>query len=151
MRQDYEGNPTDVTVQMDANEFFNMLFDRIEACIKGSPQEKLLDVLFGGRVEHQLVSQECEHTSRREEGFFILSLEVKNKRSVLESLQLYVEGEMLEGDNKYFCAECKEKRRTLKRVCVKQLPSTLILHLKRFEFDLDSMRKASAPLRPPRY
>jgi hypothetical protein len=29
----------------------------------------------------------------------------------------------------------------MKRVCIKELPRTLILHLKRFEFDLDFMKK----------
>lgn len=36
-------------------------------------------------------------------------------------------------------ANCKVS--AVKRVCVKQLPPTLILHLKRFEFDLDLMKK----------
>jgi len=30
-------------------------------------------------------------------------LKVKNKKSVLESLDEFVEGEMLEGDNAYLC------------------------------------------------
>ena len=97
--------------------------------------------------------------SEREEKFFTLQLEVKHKRNILESLDLFVEGEMLEGDNKYFCEEANQKVAVIfyciwgvdlnflsqvdamKRVCVKELPRTLILHLKRFEFDLDFMKK----------
>ena len=71
----------------------------------------------------------------------MLSLDVKNKHSILNSLALYTDGELLEGDNKASCSRCNRKTETVKRVCVKTLPPHLILHLKRFEFDLDSMRK----------
>ncbi len=47
--------------------------------------------------------------SEREEKFFTLQLEVKHKRNILESLDLFVEGEMLEGDNKYFCEKANQK------------------------------------------
>ena len=35
-----------------------------------------------------------------------IPLQVKNKASVLESLENFVEGEMLEGDNAYHCEKC---------------------------------------------
>lgn len=50
-----------------------------------------------------------------------------------------VQGEMLEGDNAYFCEKCDKKVDTLKRQCIKRLPRFLILPLKRFEFDYDRM------------
>lgn len=37
--KDWDGNPTNVLEQMDVEEFFNMLMDRIETAIKGSPQQ----------------------------------------------------------------------------------------------------------------
>lgn len=42
--------------------------------------------------------------SSREEKFFTLSVDVKNKESVEEALALYVKGELLDGENKYNCA-----------------------------------------------
>lgn len=48
---------------------------------------------------------------------------------------------MLSGDNKFLCAPCDKKRDTLKRTCISRLPNVLILHLKRFEFDMEQMRK----------
>lgn len=51
---------------------------------------------------------------------------------------------MLAGDNKFLCAQCNEKRDTLKRTCIARLPNVLFLHLKRFEFDMMEMRKVSA-------
>ena len=35
----WDGNPTNVLEQMDVEEFFNMLMDRIETAIKGSPNQ----------------------------------------------------------------------------------------------------------------
>ncbi len=36
--KDFEGNCMSHTIQMDVNEFFNVLFDKLEAALKGSPQ-----------------------------------------------------------------------------------------------------------------
>jgi len=60
---------------------------------------------------------------------------------VLESLDSFVEGEMLEGDNAYFCEKCEKKRDTLKRCTIKRFPNVLFLELKRFEFNFDTMQK----------
>ena len=48
--------------------------------------------------------------------------------------------QVLDGDNKYKC-EDGEYVEAVKRCCVHSLPPVLILHLKRFEFDFDLMRK----------
>ena len=54
---------------------------------------------------------------------------------------LRLQGELLDGDNAVECSQCNDKRATLKRSCIARLPNTLVLHLKRFDFDLESMRK----------
>lgn len=68
-------------------------------------------------------------------------MNVKNKKTLEESLEAFVAGEMLEGDNAYMCGQCNKKVDTLKRTCLKTLPNTVIFHLKRFEFDMESMQK----------
>src|SRR5690349_9428495 len=73
--------------------------------------------------------------------FLFIFLDIKNKKTILEALDLYVKGEMLEKENAYICEKCNAKRDTLKRSCIKLLPNTLILTLKRFEFDFDTMKK----------
>ena len=52
-----------------------------------------------------------------------------------------MEGEMLEGDNAYYCEKCEKKINTLKRCCVKRMPNILFIVLKRFEFNFDTMSK----------
>ena len=38
-----------------------------------------------------------------------LSLDVRGKRTLEESLDLYVQGELMEGDNQYLCEEAGKK------------------------------------------
>lgn len=54
---------------------------------------------------------------------------------------MFTHGDVLDGENKYFCSSCNKKVDALKRTCVKALPDVLILHAKRFEFDLETMRR----------
>ena len=44
----------------------------------------------------------------REEVFFALNVTVKNA-TLQDSLDQFVKGELLEGDNAYFCEKCGEK------------------------------------------
>ncbi|KAJ3092507.1 hypothetical protein HK102_006495 [Quaeritorhiza haematococci] len=139
--KDYDGNPMNVTVQMDVDEYFNLLFDRLENILKDTPQAILFKKHFGGKLLQQIKSRDCEHISEREESFFAIQCEVKNKKSVEESLQSYIEGEMLDGDNKYYCSKCGKHVDAIKRACIKSLPDTLIVHLKRFDFDMEAMKR----------
>jgi len=150
---DYDGQPVNISQQMDVDEFLNVLFEKVEQGLRNTPQKDMLRNCFGGKIVHQIICKEAvtvgdreftlhdPYKSEREESFYTLQLEVKHKRSILESLRLYVDGEALEGDNKYLCEEANKKVDAVKRICIKELPQTLILHLKRFEFDLDFMKK----------
>lgn len=139
--KDIDGSPIDVFVQKDVDEFFDMLVDRIESLIKGTNQEKVMNNLFRGVCANELICKDCPHYSEREEPFRAISLQVKNKHTVHESLKYYVKGEMLEGDNAYYCEKCEKKVNTLMRCCIKRMPNILFLVLKRFEFDFETMQK----------
>lgn len=95
-----------------------------------------------------------------------LNLGVTSCQSLEISLDQFVRGEVLEGSNAYYCEKCKEKvcvtfwgvlfqhtvviylnmvfcsaqRTTVKRTCIKSLPSVLCIHLMRFGFDWESGR-----------
>ena len=96
--------------------------------------------IFGGAFLDQKICKGCDHTYDREESFLSLSLPVKSKKQLEESLKEFVKGDWLEGDNAYFCEKCKEKRDTLKRTCIKTLPPVLVVHLKRFDYDWEASR-----------
>lgn len=46
-----------------------------------------------------------------------------------------MQGELMEGENAWLCEELGRKVRAMRRMAIKQLPSTLVVHLKRFEYD----------------
>ncbi|GAB0489246.1 hypothetical protein MMPV_000463 [Pyropia vietnamensis] len=139
--KDSDGRPINTAVQMDVDEFLNVLFDKLEKAVRGGPYEKLLEETFCGKLVNQIICRDLPFVSERQESFYVLSLDVKDKRSVLDSLDFYVQGDVLDGDNKYFCSQYDQHVVALKRTCLGALPHTLILHLKRFEFDFDTMRK----------
>lgn len=47
----------------------------------------------------------------------------------------------MEGENAYFCEKVGRPVTALKRTCIKELPQTLVIHLKRFEYDHHSMQR----------
>ena len=136
-----DGKPIDPQVQKDVDEFFIMLLDKFENLMKGEKEEKTVKNLLQGAYANEFICKDCPHYSEKEEPFLAIMLQVKNKHSIKESLDSFVEGEMLEGDNAYYCEKCEKKINTLKRCCIKRMPNVLILVLKRFEFNFDTMTK----------
>jgi ubiquitin C-terminal hydrolase len=139
--KNWEMQPINIYEQMDVDEFYNLLIDRLETSLKQSKNHNIFKDHFLGKLSNELICKGCPHYSEREETYFNLPLQVKNKKSIQESLEAFVQGEMLEGDNAYFCEKCDKKVNTLRRVCIKDLPKHLIIVLKRFEFDYDTMQK----------
>jgi ubiquitin carboxyl-terminal hydrolase 9/24 len=80
--KDWEGNPTNVLEQMDVEEFFNMLMDRIETAIKGSPNQDTIQNHFGGKFASEMICKGCPHKYERSEPFLSLSISVKNQKSI---------------------------------------------------------------------
>lgn len=133
----YDDVPIDVTVQMDVDEFYNLLFDRFESQLLTDDSRRRLRSFYGGQIVQQVKSKECEHISERLEPFSAVQCDIKGKSSLLESLQAYVDGEILEGgswtgrqlqsdqcgrallmngiDNRYKCSSCDRHVDAVKR------------------------------------
>ena len=139
--RDESGNPICVSEQKDTFEFFSLFMEKLEIYLKDTPYQNLFKMTFEGVLCNQLICKECPHSSERDEAFFGLNIEVKNKRNLPEGLEKFIESEVLEGDNAYFCEQCKRKVNTIKRVVIKKLPNHLMFVLKRFEFDFDTFNK----------
>ncbi|KAL4918129.1 hypothetical protein BDW62DRAFT_68207 [Aspergillus aurantiobrunneus] len=138
----YDNEPVDVTIQMDVDEFYNLLFDRWEAQISNPEDKKRFRSFYGGQLVQQIKSKECPHISERLEPFSAIQCDIKGKASLEESLQAYVEGEIMQGDNKYSCTSCGRHVDAVKRACLKDVPDNLIFHLKRFDFDMVTMMRS---------
>ncbi|KIY00474.1 uncharacterized protein Z520_04159 [Fonsecaea multimorphosa CBS 102226] len=131
----YEGEQIDVSVQMDVDEFFNLLFDRLEGEIDSSARAAFRS-MYGGQLVQQIKSKECDHISERLEPFSAVQVEIKGKARLEDSLRAYVEGEVLQGENKYSCTSCGRHVDAVKRACLKDVPDNLIFNLKRFDYDI---------------
>lgn len=136
-----EGKPINVSEQMDADEFLSFYFDKLKKMIKGTQYEHTIKSHFSGVFANQLICQDCPHSSTREEPFTALNLQIKNKKNLASCLESLVEGELLQGNNAYYCEKCNKTVSALKRVCIKRLPKILICVFKRFEFDYGKMKK----------
>lgn len=93
----YDDTPIDIHSQMDVDEFYNLLFDRWEGQLLGNDEKKKLRSFFGGQLVQQVKSKECEHISERIEPFSAIQCDIKGKSTLQESLQAYVDGEVMEG------------------------------------------------------
>ncbi|KAJ9654013.1 hypothetical protein H2198_006868 [Neophaeococcomyces mojaviensis] len=132
----YTGEEIDVTVQMDVDEFFNLLFDRLETQIVDPDAREVFKSMYGGQLVQQIKSKECEHVSERLEPFSAVQVEIRGKAGLEEGLAAYVEGEVLQGENKYSCTSCGRHVDAVKRACLKEVPDNLIFNLKRFDYDI---------------
>ena len=140
--ENFDGQVLDIHEQMDADEFYSRLIDKLEEYVKDNEEYKdLFKAMFGGMNVDELLFKECGHKRENEFFFNSIQLQVSGKKSLEESLNSYVKGEMMEGNNSIFCEECKKKIPALKRQSIKYLPNKLVLVLKRFEFDYDNMVK----------
>ena len=141
--KDYDGQSMNVSQQQDVDEFFNILCDKIEELLKHTPSSKLLRDCFGGILVHEIESCEPNYPYKgaREEQFYRISLDIKNKMTLSEALDLYVKEDLLDGDNKYLCEEYNCKVAAKKRCLISNLSNTVIIHLKRFEFNYSTMQR----------
>lgn len=93
----YEDTQIDIVIQMDVDEFYNLLFDRWEGQFLTSDEKNCFREFYGGQLVQQVRSQECEHVSERLEPFSAIQCDIKGKTSLEESLQAYVDGEIMDG------------------------------------------------------
>ncbi|KAF5643612.1 DFFRY protein [Fusarium sp. NRRL 52700] len=137
----YDDALIDIHNQMDVDEFYNLLLDRWETQLSGHDEKRVMKSFYGGQLVQQVKSKECEHISERLEPFSAIQCDIKGKGTLAESLQAYVDGEVMEGDNKYKCSTCDRHVDAVKRACLKDVPDNVIFHLKRFDFNLRTLQR----------
>jgi len=93
----YENTLIDVSIQMDVDEFFNLLFDRWDNQISGAVDKHTFRSFYGGQIVQQIKSKECIHISERLEPFSAIQCDIAGKATLMESLDAYVKGEVMEG------------------------------------------------------
>jgi len=133
--KDYSGNPTNVRVQQDAQEFLGVAFDRIESKLAKTSKKYLLQSVFGGQMCAINISKGCGKIDESYDPFFNLTLQVKNQRSIHDGLKRLTTGEVIEG---FRCDGCNQTVNIERKTVLHKLPNMLFIHLQRIVFDMDT-------------
>lgn len=103
---------------------------------------------FQGQYVSQLRCLECQMTSSTYNSFSTLSLPIPEKVGKLtgsillfDCLDLFVETELLDDDNKWHCPRCKRFTKLTKKLVISRLPKILIIHFKRFKIQNGHFKK----------
>ena len=148
--KDWDGNPTNTSIQQDAQEFLSRFLDKIEFALKPTDYKYLMHSVFGGKSCSQLVCEDgCGTSKNRYEDMFFLSLEVSNMKTIYDSLDKYISPEKIDDFN---CDTCKKKVTITKRNVLSDLPNTLIVHLQRifYNYEIDRNEKINSKLEFPK-
>jgi ubiquitin carboxyl-terminal hydrolase 34 len=132
--KDPAGQPINVSIQQDTQEFLNIFFDKMENLLKPTPFKSLLSDVYGGKLIDMLGCTSCGHLRTTDQVFYNLSLEVKNFKNVKESLDKLTTQDII---SDYKCEHCQQKCDVTKRPLVKECPNVLLVYLSRIIFDLD--------------
>ncbi|CAI4222012.1 unnamed protein product [Auanema sp. JU1783] len=125
----------DTKKQHDAIDFLTELVDKCDTIMEKMECPLIFKPQLSGKFAYEYICYECytRHQGPEEE-YLTVNLELHGT-TLEDSLQHYVDGEILEGENAYHCRECNSKRTTLRRGSFYTLPNTLSIQLKRFTFD----------------
>jgi ubiquitin carboxyl-terminal hydrolase 34 len=95
----------------------------------------MLQDLFRGTSINQQTCKSCGFTSFSNEHFYNLSVEVKNKTSLQQSLFKMLEFSEI---NDYKCSNCLQTVDLLKRSVIGETPNVLFVHLQRILLNYDT-------------
>ncbi|XP_055703055.1 ubiquitin carboxyl-terminal hydrolase 47 [Phlebotomus papatasi] len=138
---------TEAWQQHDIQELCRVMFDALEQKFKNTQQADLINRLYQGKMIDYVKCLECGTEKSREDTFLDIPLPVKPFGSTVaygsieEALRAFVQPETLEENNQYSCETCNKKCNAHKGLKFSKFPYILTLHLKRFDFDYQTLRR----------
>ncbi|XP_017483613.1 PREDICTED: ubiquitin carboxyl-terminal hydrolase 64E isoform X2 [Rhagoletis zephyria] len=138
---------TEAWQQHDIQELCRVMFDALEHKFKNTKQMNLIASLYEGKMIDYVKCLECNTEKTRADTFLDIPLPVRPFGSTVaygsieEALRAFVQPETLDGNNQYFCEKCNKKCDAHKGLKFKNFPYILTLHLKRFDFDYQTMHR----------
>ncbi|CAM6010941.1 unnamed protein product [Sphagnum balticum] len=102
---------------------------------KGAKEEPhtVVKEMFGGLLQSQVRCLTCTTESNKLDEIMDLSLDIVRLNTVKEALCRFFQPEVLDGDNKYRCDQCKKLSPARKQMAMYRAPNVLVIQLKRFE------------------
>ncbi|SMN20608.1 similar to Saccharomyces cerevisiae YER098W UBP9 Ubiquitin carboxyl-terminal hydrolase, ubiquitin-specific protease that cleaves ubiquitin-protein fusions [Maudiozyma saulgeensis] len=127
-------------MHQDAHEFLNFLLNQISDTNLDSVDNRnapnFVQDMFQGSLTYRVKCLTCDNITTRDENFLDFPIEVqgKNETNIQDVLEKFHQRELLNGSNKFYCDLCCGLQEAERVVGLKSLPSTLLLHLKRFKY-----------------
>jgi len=125
----------DSFLQHDIQELARVLVDNLEKKMENTPSKDTMKYLFEGTSKNYFKCIHVDYESSHKDTWYDLQLNVKGCKDVYQSFEQYNEVEMLEGENQYR-AEGYGLQDAKKGSIFLSFPPVLMLHLKRFEYDI---------------
>ncbi|XP_065849558.1 ubiquitin carboxyl-terminal hydrolase 18 [Euphorbia lathyris] len=131
--------------QEDAHEFMRFAIDTMQSvCLDefggenavdlASQETTLIQHVFGGHLQSQVICTKCDKVSNQLENMMDLTVEIHGDAASLEEcLDQFTVKEWLHGENMYKCDGCNEYVKAWKRLTIRQPPNILTIALKRFQ------------------
>ncbi|TYG59313.1 hypothetical protein ES288_D08G292100v1 [Gossypium darwinii] len=136
-------------LQEDAHEFLRYVIDACHnTCLRlkklrlkgseGGREEAVNDntvvkEIFGGALQSQVKCLGCGGASNKVDEIMDISLDILNSGSLKEAMHKFFQPEVLDGNNKDKCENCKKLMAARKQLSIRQAPNILVVQLKRFE------------------
>ncbi|XP_056658055.1 ubiquitin carboxyl-terminal hydrolase 47 isoform X4 [Monodelphis domestica] len=133
--------------QHDVQELCRVMFDALEQKWKQTEQADLINELYQGKLKDYVRCLECGYEGWRIDTYLDIPLVIRPYgssqafASVEEALHAFIQPEILDGPNQYFCERCKKKCDARKGLRFLHFPYLLTLQLKRFDFDYTTMHR----------
>lgn len=135
--------------QEDAHEFLRYVIDACHnTCLKllnksvtgkenaipvGSGANTVMKEIFGGALLSQVKCLSCKGESNKNDEMMDISLDLCQSYSLNDALGRFFQSELLDGNNKYSCGNCKKLTVARKQMFILRAPNVLVIQLKRFE------------------
>lgn len=131
---------SEALVQHDAHEMVQQLFNSLETCMKGTAQEAFIrDVFSGFIVFRSRTVDASNYTSDRLQLFYDVELVVKDKNTIVESLNELVTPETIDDVSIELTPGAKPTRHRIERLQrFYKLPPVLLIHPNRAAFDMET-------------
>jgi len=133
--------------QHDVQELCRVLFDALEAVLKNTEQENLINDLYQGQMKDYVCCEKCKNESSKNDTYLDIPLVLKGfgekepVKGLLAAMDKFVKPEILNEDNQYLCEKCNIKVDATKGLQFLSFPYLLTLQLKRFDFDYESFKR----------
>ncbi|KAK6947235.1 Peptidase C19, ubiquitin carboxyl-terminal hydrolase [Dillenia turbinata] len=103
------------------------------ACEQFNTNSTVVKEIFGGALRSQVKCLSCGAESNKTDEIMDISLDIIGSASLKQALQKFFQPEVLDGNNKYKCDNCKKLVAARKQMSIQQAPNVLVIQLKRFE------------------